>query len=86
MLLLVAIVFAATAVQLKGLYYRNEALGAERDRVVKKVDGLSRENVDLEATIAYLDDPENLAKAARKELNYGAPGERLMVIIPKKNP
>lgn len=86
MLLLIVIIFVATAVQLKGLYYHDEALIAERDRVVKKVDGLLSENVELEATIAYLGDPQNLAKAARKELHYGEPGERLIVVIPKKNP
>ncbi len=85
MLLLIAIIFAATAVQLKGLYYRDAALAADHARVVKKVDDLTRENVDLEATVAYLGDPQNLATAARKELNYGAPGERLIVVIPKKS-
>ena len=86
MLLLIAVIFAATAVQLKGLYYHDATLRAERDRVVKKVDGLLNENIDLEADIRYLADSQNLVKAARRELNYGAPGERLIVVIPKKSP
>lgn len=85
MFLLIGIIFAATVAQLRELHLRKSALAEELERVTRKVDGLIRENTDLEASITYLKTPENLIKEARAQLHYGAPGERLIVVVPKKS-
>lgn len=84
MLLLIAIIFVATATQLKTLYGRAESLFDEQERVARKVLSLEKENVDLQASIVYLGDDANLVKEARRSLNYGSTDERLIIVIPKK--
>lgn len=85
MLLLIAIIFVATAMQLRTLYNRAAALSEEYARVAKKTESLEKENVDLQASIVYLSDTANLVKEARKALHYGAADERLIVVVPKKH-
>lgn len=86
MLLLIAIIFVATVSQLKTLYGRASALSDEYKRAARKVEVIAKENMDLDANIIYLGNAANLVKEARRALNYGAPDERLIVVIPKKNP
>lgn len=85
MLLLIAIIFVATVAQLRTLHGRANILSEEHERAVRKVDVLAKENMDLEADIVYLGNAANLVKEARRALNYGAPDERLIVVVPKKN-
>ncbi|MBI2075613.1 MAG: hypothetical protein HYT82_03020 [Candidatus Harrisonbacteria bacterium] len=47
---------------------------------------MEKENVALEGRISYAGDEKNLEREARTELNYGAPGERMLIVVPKKNP
>ena len=42
------------------------------------------ENSKLEADIEYYKSEDNLEKEARAELNYKAPGERLIIVVPQK--
>lgn len=83
-LILIAIIFVATVSQLKTLHGRAKILSEEHERAVRRVDALAKENIDLQASIIYLGDSANLVKEARRALNYGAPDERLIVVIPKK--
>ncbi|MBI2406186.1 MAG: septum formation initiator family protein [Candidatus Harrisonbacteria bacterium] len=86
LLALMLIIFGATIAQLRGLYQKNGELSAAHERIAKKVAALEKENVALEGRISYAGDEKNLEREARTELNYGAPGERMLIVVPKKNP
>lgn len=70
---------------LYNLYYQAQALKAEADKLVKQTQPLSRENQQLLAEIGRLEDPENLEIELRKA-GYAAPGEKVIILVPKKQP
>lgn len=81
---LVLIIFGATAYQLYGLKQKEHSLTTELQVVEKKAKALLMENVNLEADIKYYGDDANLEKEARAQLNYAKPGEKLIIVVPKK--
>ena len=56
-------------------------------RRINAVDGqvetLARDNQKLTADLDYFVNPRNLAKEARSLFNYRAPGEKLIILVPK---
>ena len=78
-------IVGATAVQLYHLQVKRAEQKVEYDKVNKKVTALLKENFDLQADVQYFKDPENLEKEARSQLNYAKPGEKLIIVVPKKS-
>lgn len=84
--LLAIIVLGATAVQLYDLQKKKNLLEAEYARLNKQTTEMFNENIKLEADLRYFNDPSNLEKEARLQLNYASPGEKLIIVVPKKSP
>ena len=82
--LVALVIVGATAVQLYHLQVKRAELKAEYDKVNKKVTALLDENFDLQADVKYFTDPANLENEARSQLNYAKPGEKLIIVVPKK--
>ena len=82
--LLVLIIFGAIAYQLYGLRQKASALQEEFSVVEKKAKALLSENVNLEADIKYYGEDRNLEKEVRSQLNYARAGEKLIIVVPKK--
>ena len=83
--LIAILVFGATATQVYKLENKKADLQAEFFKVKKQVDILASENVLLEKNIVYFQNPKNLEKEARAQFNYALPGEKLIIVVPKKN-
>lgn len=78
------VIFAATAVQLYKLQLKKAELKSELEKVEKKASALVLENKSLKEEIVYFGDSKNLEKEAKAQLNYAAPGEKLIIVVPKK--
>ncbi len=57
---------------------------AEFSKTQKQVDALDAENTLLENKIVYFQNPKNLEKEARSQFNYARPGEKLIIVVPKR--
>ena len=53
--------------------------------IKSSVDELMRDNKKLEEDIYYFKDPNNLLKEARARLNYRAPNEKMIIVVPPQN-
>ncbi len=82
--LIAILVFGATAAQVYKLEIKKRDLQAEFSKTQKQVDALDAENKLLEKNIAYFQNPKNLEKEARSQFNYARPGEKLIIIVPKR--
>jgi cell division protein FtsB len=79
------IVFIAAAVQLFHLYVQNRNLKMDLSEINRDLTAISKENVNWQSDLEYLENPSNLAKELRSKLNYKVPGEKLIIIVPPKN-
>lgn len=79
------LILAATISQLYKLEIKKIALEADFNKTHSQAQALISENAKLEEEIKYLKDPENLAREAKAQLNYAKPGEKLIIVVPKKN-
>lgn len=66
------------------LYNQKIALEKDLNKVSEQFQPLSGENKELAAEIDYFQNPDNLEKELRSRFNYAAPGETMVIIIPKK--
>lgn len=85
MSLILLLVLGAAGFQLYRLYGQKAQLAAELKEKIASVNELASENKELQANIEYFSEPENLAKDLKSKLDYKRPGEKLIIIVPKKN-
>ena len=78
------LIFGATSWQVYKLEIKKNILQAAFLKTEKEVTALSVENSLLENKIAYFQNPKNLEKEARSQFNYARPGEKLIIVIPKR--
>ncbi len=78
------LILGATISQLYKLQMKKSVLEAGFYKTQNQVQALVSENVRLEEEINYLKDPENLSREAKAQLNYVEPGEKLIIVVPKK--
>lgn len=64
---------------------QNRRLESKVDNLNANAETLEKENRTLKENIDYFGHPENLIKELKSLFNYRQPGEKLMIIIPKKN-
>jgi len=83
--LFLLLAIAALSWYLYQLWGQAGELQKESDLLTKELQPLQKENAELLAEIKRLDDPENLETELRKA-GYAAPGEKVIIIIPKKSP
>ncbi len=79
------VIFGATAVQLYQLQLKKAELKSGFEKAEKKVNALALENKALKEEIKYFGDSKNLEKEAKAQLNYASPGEKLIIVVPKKS-
>ncbi len=71
--------------QLYHLQVRKAELDAESSQLLNEVSVLEAENKSLETELIYLSDPQRLILEAKAQFNYAEPGEKLIVVVPKKH-
>lgn len=81
-MLLGALVF--TGRELYFFHGRKSALNAELENMNAEMKTLESENERLLGDISYYSDPLNLEKEARAQLNAKAPGETMIIVVPKQ--
>ncbi len=83
-LVLLLAMLTFTGRELYLFYGKKSELNAELASMNAEMGTLKSENERLEGDISYYSNPLNLAKEARAQLNAKAPGEKMIIIIPKQ--
>lgn len=63
-------------------YEKKSELSGELSTLDAEMDRLRSENRNLEADVSYYADSRNLEKEARAQLNYKAPDEKMIIVVP----
>ena len=65
---------------------RNERISAEKQlkNIQTQKESIESENQKLKADISYFSFLENLEKEAKAQFNFIQPGEKLIIVVPKK--
>lgn len=84
LLVLLTLILLFVGRELYLFYGRKSYLGAELGSVNAELDKLRSENRNLEADASYYADPKNLEKEARAQLNYKAPEEKMIIVVPQQ--
>ncbi len=74
----------ATFLQLRGLWFKRAELAERLETASAKASILAEENSVLREEIRYFSETENLAREAKARLNYASPGEKVIIVVPKK--
>lgn len=82
--LILVVILALLLVQAYRLYQQYRVLDSNLSATEEKLSALDLDNAQLQADIEYFGNPENLAKEARAKLDYKKPGEKMMIVVPKR--
>lgn len=82
--ILVLALVVAIGTQLFGLNARRNEGAAKLSSVVAELAAVEEENGKLTGDILYYADPANLEKELRARFNYKSPGEKLIIVVPKR--
>ena len=82
-ILLILLVVAATY-QLYQLYNQQTVLNSKVIKLKTQTSTLLQKNNELEESLEYYQNLENLAKEFKSKFDYKKPGEELYIIIPKR--
>lgn len=66
------------------LFLQKMSLEKNLIKINNQLDGIYEENQKLVADLEYFKRPENLAKELRSRFNYVSPGEKLLIITPRR--
>ncbi len=69
--------------QLFRLYGQKSNLEKKLEAINSQIKPLVDENKNVLADINYFQNPNNLEKEARAQLNYVRPGEKMIIVIPQ---
>lgn len=82
--LILLLVLAVASYQIYQLFRERLNLTAEVNRLDRQIKPLEEDREKLKADIGYFQNDENLAKELRARFNYGKPGEKLIIVVPKE--
>ena len=71
--------------ELVSLWKQKNSLEAQYNEVKTKFDTTQNERDQLKADLLYLSDPVNLDKELRDRLHYQAPGEKVIILVPRES-
>lgn len=77
--------FVGVSYQVYKLYGQRAKTYLEFEKAAAEWAEYDAENQGLLTDINYFKKPGNLEQEVRAHLNYAAPGEKMIIIIPKKN-
>lgn len=63
---------------------RREDAAAKLSSLAAELRSIEEENRALQADISYYANPANLEKELRARFNYKLPGEKLIIVVPKR--
>jgi len=82
--IIILIVFLAVGFQLFNLFQQNRNLKSSLTDLNKEIGGVSKENGVLKADLEYFANQDNLIKELKGKLNFKAPGEKVIIIVPQR--
>ncbi len=80
----VLIILLVVGFQLFNLLKQNFHLKSDLSDLNREAGSFSKENETLKADLEYLANPANLIKELKSKLNFKAPGEKMIIIVPPK--
>lgn len=78
------IIFVAFGIQLYRLGGERAKLESQLMKLRQEADGAQQDERALQADIEYFGEEQNVLKSARS-FNYRAPGEELIIVVPKRD-
>lgn len=81
----ILIIFLVIGFQLFDLLKQNFRLKSDLSDLNQQEDRFAKENETLKADLEYLANPANLIKELKSKLNFKAPGEKVIIIVPPKD-
>jgi len=84
-LVLTALVVVLIGSRVYGLAKERAAARAELGTFRQKNQVIERDRMRIDAEQQFIANPDNLEKELRERLNYHAPGEREIIIVPPQN-
>jgi len=84
-IILFSILFLFLCAELISLWKQKEALQAQYGEAKSQFDTAGKERDRLQADLLYLANPVNLEKELRDRLHYQAPGEKVIILVPKES-
>lgn len=77
------VIFVAFGIQLYRLGGERAKLESQLTKLQQEVDSAKRDERALNADLEYFGEEQNILKSARSS-NYRAPGEELIIVVPKQ--
>lgn len=72
-------------VEIFSIWKDNSALEAQYREAVKQLEAAKKEKGQLEADLSSFSIPENLDKELRARFHYQAPGEKVLILVPRNS-
>lgn len=86
LVLVLILILAGLFYQLFGVYRDNRGLSRLLSELNQKEQSFQGENSRFLADLEYFSNPDNLEKELRSRFNFKKPGEKLIIVVPPKNP
>lgn len=83
-IILFSILFLFLCAELISLWQQKSSLEAQFGEVKSQFDITKKERDQLKADLLYLSVPANLEKELRDRLHYQAPGEKVIILVPRE--
>lgn len=80
-----SIIFLFLCAELVSLWKQKSSLEAQYGEVKFQFDAAQKDRDQLKADLLYLSNPVNLEKELRDRLHYQAPGEKVIILVPKED-
>lgn len=82
--IIILIIFLTVGFQLFNLFQQNRNLKNSLSDLNKEIGGVFKENGVLKADLEYFANQDNLIKELKGKLNFKAPGEKVIIIVPQR--
>ncbi|MBI2623540.1 MAG: hypothetical protein HYW65_03110 [Candidatus Liptonbacteria bacterium] len=83
-LLALALVLVVLGIEVRRFWAEGNGAEQTMGRIEEKLRRAESESAELDATIQYYREPENLEKEMRARFNYRSAGEKLLILVPKE--
>lgn len=84
-IVLFSILFLFLSAELISLWKQKGSLEAQYGEAKSQFETAQKERDRLKADLLYLSNPVNLEKELRDRLHYQAPGEKVIILVPKES-
>ena len=82
-IIIILIIVGLISLGIFNLSQENKIIGIEAEKFRAELQTLTKRKETVQDRINYLQDPENLEKEIKTQLNYRNPDEKLIIVVPE---